>query len=421
MRNELEKISIAKLALLSSIIFLYIFNIKFLAATWMPTGRFVFLIAIFFYGITGYLFLKKEMTKHPLYFITLSFVSVYAVVHYLFSGGLYFELISKMVVFCIYSILMAAIVSHMFTSGKLFIQSIAFACFAQSVMVYISFISPEYRDWLSTILVDSSNIPLTYAKRVPGFSNGSGSTLSISLSLGVFALMSLYYCTSQFIQRVIFLLGSLFILISCIFVGKLGLFLSFYFILAILFLESLRKPVFAIKIIAIGFITSFILLKYTFLDDLGGIGEVTYAMERSFALFTGDEDSTLEALKSMPIPPLDLNTMVGNGIIKDSQGLNASGSDIGYVQTYYALGLIVSLIFYIPLFIYLTTKVLQVKDRSYRLLSMVLFIPMFIIELKEPFITKVVYPFILLSFIFIVNKSNKHALNTVTPYNLRHS
>lgn len=418
MSESEKKISMAKLALCSLTLFLYIFNVKLLAATWMPTGRLVFLITVIIYGVSGVIFIKKEIKKYPLYFISLFFVLVYVMVHFLFTGGLYFGLISKMIVFCAFSLFMAAMVSHIFPSSKLFIQSMALACFFQSVMVYISFLSPDYRAWLSSVLIESSNIPLTYAKRVPGFSNSSGSALSVLLSLGVFALMSLYYCTSKFVQKIIFLLGALFILSSCIFVGKLGLFLSIYFIFAIFFLEFVRRPVFVFKILTITFIALFILIKFTSLADFA---HVTYAIERSFSLFMENEDSTLTALKAMPIPVLDINTLVGYGMIINSKGVSATGSDIGYIQNYYALGFIVSLIFYISLFMYLLARIIAVKHGPYRFLSLVLFIPLFIIELKEPFITKLGYSFVIFSFIFIVSKSSRYSLSTASAYTARHN
>lgn len=399
--NQCNQTPLIKLFFFSLITFLYLFNIKFLAASWMPTGRLVFLVMLIFYGVSGSVFLKKEIGRYPLYFILLLFVLLYVTVQSFLIQYTDFSLISKMIVFCIFSLFTAAMTSKLFPNVKVFLQSIALACVFQAMMVYISFFVVGYSDWLSSILVESSNIPFSNASRVPGFSNSSGSALSLSLSLGVFSLMSLFYCSSNSFQRSACLSGSVFILLSCIFVGKLGLFLSFYFILAIFFLESLRRPMFALKILIAGSITLFILIKFTFVGDLG---QFTYVVERSFALFMGNEDSTLNALKSMPIPALDVNTMVGYGITTDPKGINAANSDVGYVQTYYALGFIFSLIFYIPLFFYLLVKVTAVKDKAYRLLSFVLFIPLFIIELKEPFITKLGYSFVIFSFLFIANK-----------------
>lgn len=406
---SVEKTSRLKLLFLSFITFLYLFNIKFLAITWMPTGRLVFLVMLVFYGVSSSVFLKKEIGRYPLYFILLVFVLLYVTVQSLLIQYTDFSLISKMVVFCVFSLFMAAMASEFFPSIKAFLQSIAFACLFQAMMVYISFFVVGYSDWLSSLLVESSSIPFSNASRVPGFSNSSGSALSLSLSLGVFALMSLYYCSSKYSQRVAYLSGSVFILLSCIFVGKLGLFLSFYFILAIFFLESLRQPMFALKILIAGSIIFFILIKFTFVGDLG---QFTYVIERSFALFMGNEDSTLNALKSMPIPALDVNTMVGYGVTTDAKGINAANSDVGYIQTYYALGFIFSFIFYTSLFFYLLVKVTAVKDRAYRLLSFVLFIPLFIVELKEPFITKLGYSFVIFSFLFIVSKTSKNPLSS---------
>lgn len=398
--------------------FLYLFNIKFLAFPWMPTGRFVFLITFIFFGLSGYLLLRKEICKHPLYFISLFFVLTYVIIQSYLVQSSDFSLISKMVVFCVFSLFMAAMLSNVFPSGQIFLQSIAIACLFQATMVYISFFLTGYGDWLSSILVQSSSIPFSNASRVPGFSNSSGSALSLLLSLGVFALMSLYYLSSKYYQKAACLLGSLFISMSCVFVGKLGLFLSFYYILAILSLELIRRPVLVFNIFIISSIALYILINFT---SIGNLGQFTYVMERSFALFMGNEDATLNAIKAMPIPELDINTIVGYGLTTDVNGFNAAKSDVGYIQTYYALGFIFSLIFYMSLFAYLLVKVMSVKHSSYRRLSLVLFIPLFIVELKEPFITKLGYSFVIFSFIYIVNKTSKFSLSTTNAHTYRQS
>lgn len=391
------------------LVFLFLFNIKFISFPWMPTSRFVFFILVLFFLLRTTTLIKKELTSNYLYYFTLFFVILYVLVLFFMSGGMHFDLISRMIIFCIFGVFMSFAFSSLPIDLGLFCRSVAFACFLQAFFVYISFFSESYRIFLSGILIETSNIPITYSKRVPGFSNSSGSLLSLLLSFGVFFFMCLLVNTQNRHYKVVFLLCAIFIAISCLFVGKLGLFLSVYFIFATFFVRS--KKIRYLTFVLILLSCFLVLISYIYSKSSSVVVENTvhlegfqYALSRSFSLFSSEGDSTLKALLLMPIPSLDINTMLGHGYFIDALGRNVTNSDVGYVQSYYSLGLIFSLVFYVSLFFYLFYKIIRVRDMTLRNMAFIFFLPLFVVELKEPFITKLGYVFLLLTYLFLCDR-----------------
>lgn len=364
----------------------------------MSSGKFVFLLTAIFLGWSGLVTLGKDVKKYPLFYVSILGVTTYVLAQVILVEDSDFGMLSRLVVILAYGFFMASAVSKVFVSTSEFIKCLAIACLIQTIMVYISFISEGYRIWLSNILVETSNIPLNYASRVAGFSNSSGSQLSLILSMGSFCFMSLYYVSKKKIEKIFCFSMSLFVVLSCIFVGKLGLFLGFYFIFIILFFDFFKHPGFNSGVFFVLFL--FVATFFTFASFDSG-GYLSYALTRTFSLFLGQGDSSLDALLEMPIPKLDLDTLLGFSSTVGEYGGNASGSDVGYIQTYYSLGLVFTIIFYLSLFMYLIAKIYSLPRNKTRTLAFILFLPLFIVDLKEPFISKLGYFFVLYTFIIL--------------------
>ena len=115
----------------------------------------------------------------------------------------------------------------------------------------------------------------------------------------------------------------------------------------------------------------------------------------AFSIFTG-EDNTLSNLSGMGVPSLGVDTLLfGYGVVKLAAGGNASGSDMGYIQVYYLMGMSMALMFYSILAFYLFRYWHNAGRNS---LLALLILPLFLVEMKEPFIFKYMYCF----FIFTV-------------------
>ncbi|MCS6095026.1 hypothetical protein [Shewanella baltica] len=378
--------------------FCYLFQLKFLSFEWIPATRLVFLLCTFTVGIKLLYFFKKEIEKNIIFYLIQCSIFLYIISQVILLPT-DFGMLSKIIVFLVFTLYMAAAASMYFFDVRHLLKILTVCCSIQAVMVFVSFLVPAYRDWLSTIMVEGGNIPFSDPFRVPGFSPGSGASLALTISAGVFSSMALYWQSEKLKPKLVYLFLSILMSVSCIFVGKLGLFLSLFYILTffVLSFNNLKHTVF------IFFVTVVILfLIYLSLDvDWDAIA---YPLQRSFSIFLNGEDSSVGALGEMPIPPLDITTIIGTGLASTPNGLNASGSDIGYIQTYFGFGLIISIFFYASFFVYLVNNIFKLPNSKNKLLCLIFFAPLFIIELKEPFVTKIIYPLILLVLIFLSQK-----------------
>src|SRR5262249_46557179 len=106
----------------------------------------------------------------------------------------------------------------------------------------------------------------------------------------------------------------------------------------------------------------------------------------------GAADPVLNDLVGQPVPPVTLETLLGTGLVVDRYG-NASGNDSGYIQTYYALGLVMAAVFYLAVAALMLKYAIRAR---YAFPLMALVASMFIVEYKEPFVFKYTYPFFVL-------------------------
>ena len=104
------------------------------------------------------------------------------------------------------------------------------------------------------------------------------------------------------------------------------------------------------------------------------------------AWFTPAAIAAKQATHDIPIVCALCGDMVGTGLVAGAAGEgNATGNDSGYVQTFFALGLIGGGLFYGAVAALLLGLVRRTKDGA---LLGVLTVAMFVIELKEPFLFK---------------------------------
>jgi hypothetical protein len=120
---------------------------------------------------------------------------------------------------------------------------------------------------------------------------------------------------------------------------------------------------------------------------------------------SGRETSSLRDLQSMPVPALSDDTLVGTGRVVGRFG-NASGSDSGYVQTYFAIGLPMTIVFYATLAVSLVRLAWSNPARWQRLM---LVGTMFLTEAKEPFIFKYAFPFFVLTLLWLERRAGAGA------------
>lgn len=375
--------------------FSYLFNLKFLNFEWIPATRLVLILCFLTLGLKLAYFFKGEIERNSLFYVAQvsAFIYIIAQIFFLPTD---LGMLSKIVVFLVFTIYVAGAGALIFNGVNHFLKVLVACCTLQACMVFISFVFPGYREWLSGVMVEGGNIPFSDPFRVPGFSTGSGASLALALSIGVFSAMSLFWKDNRLSIRLFYFILAIFITSSCIFVGKLGLFLCSFYILSFL-LVSFKS----IKHVGVIFLclSGVAFLVFLFFDI--DFETISYPLERSFSIFIKGEDSSVEAIRGMPIPPIDIETIAGTGLASTPSGLNASGSDVGYIQTYYGFGLVFSIVFYLSMFLYLLKNIYMLENRSNRLICFLFFVPLFIIEFKEPFVTKISQPIVLFILIFL--------------------
>ncbi len=353
---------------------------------------------------------KSDLRKYYIFYFLLFIVVLYTILQVILLET-DFGMLSRTTVFVVFTLYLSVSFHFLFKDHHHFLKIVTYCCLFQAVMVYISFFYPPYRAWLDTVMVHGGNIPFAYGARVPGFSTGSGASLSIALALGCFCSMCCFYFEKTK-KRFKYLLIAFFIFSSCIVVGKTGLLLCMYFMFSVILIS------FSPSFIIFSFLTLFSLLIIVFLSTGFEFDVLTLALPedqkqlvtaifRSFGFLFGREDVTISALQDMPIPKLDIVSILGTGSNNDAKGNSLTGSDIGYISSYYGYGIVIAVVFYVAVFGYSIKRLWEVRNTQFSLLAIILFIPLFIIELKEPFIFKIAYPFIFFVFLNLINKDQQ--------------
>lgn len=282
-------------------------------------------------------------------------------------------------------------------------RAIALATIVQSLFIFLSYYDEGFRSWVLRSLVLTGNIEFGSGHRAPGLSNGGGAALGIAQACGVFACLYVGIYSRMRTQRsgIVWVLLTMLVAGSSIFVARTGLVFSMLFgglFTVILFLDHGfgRSSV----IVGVGGCTLISFLA--FVDLQAYLGDFHYFWAFEF-LFAGTDSVSVQGLLNQTIPPLTMETFIGTGMVETSLGSNASGNDSGYIQSYYALGLGVSVIFYFSLLVMFLTSRLKVSARR----AMTIFaIVAFMAEVKEPFFFKYAMPFIMFSFLITAREEN---------------
>ncbi|MBI5418328.1 hypothetical protein HZA55_10385 [Candidatus Poribacteria bacterium] len=388
----------------SIIMFLFIYDISFIAAPSVTTGRLTVIL------LTACLFthmmaeLKNFVIENFLILNFFLFISIYSLALYLFNYAIDSTQFSRSFHFLFYSIYGSILFWTLLKKNVYkFVSIFSLATFIQSLFIAYSYISPGYRLWLSKLLVQGGNIPLTVGLRVPGFSNSSGAALSVIQALGVFASLYAANLSKSSFKVFFYSLIAIITLGSTVITGRTGLILAILFLLTFM-INNIIKHNYKLFIFAILLIIIVLFYSKTIYINLQKNNTLKWAFE---FFEKGTKTGSINELYSQYIPPLNFDTLIGTGYIV-SGNKNASGNDSGYIQTYYALGLISASIFYISLISMLSTYIYFIKKKF---LFIFITVTMFLTEFKEPFIYKYIFPFFTISLLYLQKQkiSNENA------------
>ena len=378
------------------LIFFIIYDFGFIAFPSLTSGRIV-LLAIFIYSlIKKDILINKEVAFFSI-FIFILFVA--SLIQFINSDD--FIQSSRLFWFTIYSIITPFLLLKIFKDKIDFLNAFFIATTIQSIITIGSFLNPEFKQFiLSAIVVGGNDIKDGF--RAIGFTSASGAAFSVIQFCGVFSgLMLLKYTRDNLIKSIFILIFILIGLLSTLIIGRTGLLCSIIAIIYFLFINfNLKK---AILYSVITFIISqinFINLLENQTEGIDGFNIELFKnwIEDGFIL---KNNNTVEAISRMPIPPLSLNTIVGTGEVFDAEkSVNASGHDSGYIQTYFSLGFVFAIVFYVSYFLFL---IRITKLKNLLILLFLIFI-LFVVEFKEPFIFKYILPFYILTLTVLYDK-----------------
>jgi hypothetical protein len=379
---------------LAVLMFFFLFNVSFRVAPSATTGRLVLLFVLPFCARKTWKVLVDLLRMHGVATVVFVLIVVYAAMLYLLSGAKDTTQLSRLFHLVLYSIVGSAMFAALVRRNlERFLWIYSLATLIQAFFIFVSFLSRPYRWILARTVVQSGLISLMSEVQAPGFSNSSGAWLSLIQGMGVFtALYGVRLAHSG--RRTFFLyFAAICIGASTLVTGRTGV---LFVAATVVFFAVASRPKQAIRLLAVAALLLLVLwpTRGWITRSLSELNpRFGSAVERGVEVFfQRAETDSYRALVDQPIPPLTAETFIGTGVVSATEGLNASGSDSGYIQTYYSLGLAVSLVFYGTVALVLATMLLRAPDRAAFAFAALF---LFMVEVKEPFIFKYDYLFAL--------------------------
>ncbi|MEO7217059.1 MAG: hypothetical protein ABI026_02610 [Gemmatimonadaceae bacterium] len=391
------------LALSGVAAFMVIFNITFAALPSPSTlGAVVRVGTVFllWIGIDAY---RRFVNDDAGALLLLLALTGYAFVQWALTGFSDSGQAVRAFAFVLYGIYGALLMASLFRGDDMaFVRACTIAGALQAVLIVYSFMSPDYRVWLSGVVQQSGNIDLVTGFSAPGFSNSAGALLSVSQAACVFAAVYGSRQAQRLWVQIAFVVSALLITASTVLAGRTGLILSCAF-LGVFGVDAAVRNRWRVISAALICILVLAIVGNAAIQAVATRAGADPAFLKSWAfeLFQkGTGAASYSDLASQPVPGLSLSTIVGTGRVTAAAPWagTASGNDSGYVQTYFALGLIASVLFYSTV-AWLSLRATMRANAP--LLLGAFAVSMFVIEAKEPFMFKSPMPLMLFALAFM--------------------
>jgi hypothetical protein len=363
-------------------IFLFLNNVSLNMMTSLTSSRLVFIVVVVMMMFKNKINFNLD-NRGLSFFIFSVILAFYSACISSFLGGDLIQF-SRLIHFSFYSIIAPFIVLYLIPDEKTFHESIVIATLIQVFFVVLTYTSPSFNAVLFSYVYSDGAFQENLA-RAPGFSSSGGAVLSVIISLGAFSTLKLSRLRKESWHLTVLLL----ITLSTIIVGRTGLLLC---VMALL-LYAPRVKVSVRPLLLSSFCA--IVLYLTLLKPLLSNEQfINYTLNWAISGLNGS-DGTASALLSMGLPSMSISEIIfGAGLVSLPNGLNASGSDVGYVQTYFSLGIILTVAFYSTFLLFLASYFVQAKDKTFILFLIAI---MLLVEFKEPFIFKYFISFYVLT------------------------
>lgn len=387
-------------------VFFLLYDINFLFLPGFTTARLVFILFSFLIILEAVTIRPKfKISIYKEYFaFLLLFIVVVAVacIQFVFSKDI--TQVARLIYFLVYGFITPFILRRLMSSRKEFVTMVFLSVFIQSVLTLAAYFNPLLKDVLKSIVLFNSNFADENTIRAFGFVSVGGAAFSLIQFTGVAsALYLIRNFEIHWLKKIFIWLGIATVLLSLVFIGRTGLFLSLAAIGVFVF--SYKISFQYISLVAITVATVYHIDFFWLLDrataNIEGfnIDFLVAWLDSGFRL----DNDLVQGLSEMPIPPLSLETVLGTGLVMHPSGFgNASGHDSGYVQTYFSLGLIFAIVFYLNYYLMLLFSVKRTGDWTGFLLVLVLIF----VESKEFFVFSYTFPLFVFSFLLISNEKN---------------
>jgi hypothetical protein len=273
----------------------------------------------------------------------------------------------------------------------------------QSVFVILTFVSDSLRDAINSALVINDDRDLsTY--RMKGLTNSGGAGLSYIQTIGVLFGCVLWVQETKRANRFYLAIAMGVILTSQMFIARTGLIFTSLLIFMAYTQQAINKGSIFILLKQLGWVVGLGLFFFQVLVMIIPEGRLASFQERvvgrSFEFIesyerTGEFRTTsTDVLKKMYIlPDDDIELLFGIGEWDAAPGTRGYfqrrvPSDVGYVRAIYAVGLIMSIIFYSIYFNYIKVLLKSEYARQFLFLFLTLSIIFILGETKEPFLVR---------------------------------
>lgn len=331
-------------------VFAILFDINFIFLPSITTARVAFL-GLLLIPIKGRFYFPKSL----IYFLgVIFFVFVVVLFQFVFSHDS--TQCSRLLWFIIYGLLIPVLFKKHLKNRNEFLLLMGMATGLQALLSILSFTVPAVKNLFYSLIIFTANFDASLSLRATGFASIGGAGLSVIQSIGVISILALMKFNKYgFVKTTFLWIVVLIILASTFIIGRTGLFISLFAIVIYFISTKIRIKNAVVTCLALLILSQ---INYTGLLEKIGANVEGFNAE----LFTGwianafsvKDNATKEDLSGMPIPPITLSTIIGTGRVVDISGIgNASGNDSGYIQTYYSLGLITAVLFYISYLIFL--------------------------------------------------------------------
>lgn len=393
------KIKIGNILLLIALFF-YLYGVGF---SFLPLGTNkiigMFLgLYILIFNLKSFIYFIKKNNALTYFFIMNIFLLIYTVnvTNYLVSNDyslVYLFVIRVTVLF--FPILFIAYLYNKKGIDK-FLFDLMIVITIQSLLIYLSFFSLDFKLFVSTILPQTGIMEGTRNFRVSGFTNTASASLSIVQGIGAYiAGYFLVKNKNTYISFVFFIIIILNIG-ATIFIGRTGLVLFGLTFFTYLLYQTFKgnsniyyKLVIFISIL-IFVLTQLYLLIPIEQKELLETRIFPWALELFINMLNSGEATTSsnETLWKMLFLPQNIYTFVfGDGLYNVING-NYMHTDSGYVRMIFAIGLVGTFLLYIPM-LYIWKKIIfKTISKNIIIWFSILIMFYFLIEIKEPFFIK---------------------------------